>query len=160
MFRCEYKIILYFATVLCLLGQLEAKKSKDEEKPAWAKKDIRDYTDADLERLLDQWDVSEHFISIPNFFLYFIFLYHHHFPHPICSDSPICLQIKECFLTLFCLDIGRKMRNPYLKMNCPNIFDPLLLLISQRFIQYDCYFELVKIILCASRLIHRILKIS
>lgn|ERR1712135_82667 len=59
MFRCEYKIILYFATVLCLLGQLEAKKSKDEEKPAWAKKDIRDYTDADLERLLDQWDEDE-----------------------------------------------------------------------------------------------------
>ena len=31
---------------------------KSKEKPAWAKKDIRDYNDADLERLLDQWDVS------------------------------------------------------------------------------------------------------
>lgn len=34
-------------------------KSKDGEKPAWAKKDIRDYSEADLERLLDQWDVSD-----------------------------------------------------------------------------------------------------
>lgn len=34
------------------------KKSKDGEKPSWAKKDIRDYNEADLERLLDQWDVS------------------------------------------------------------------------------------------------------
>lgn len=34
------------------------KKFKDEEKPKWAKKDIRDYSEADLERLLDQWDVS------------------------------------------------------------------------------------------------------
>ena len=33
------------------------KKNKDGEKPAWAKKDIRDYSEADLERLLDQWDV-------------------------------------------------------------------------------------------------------
>jgi len=29
-----------------------------EEKPAWAKKDIRDYSEADLERLLDQWEVG------------------------------------------------------------------------------------------------------
>ncbi|XP_053609929.1 LDLR chaperone boca [Plodia interpunctella] len=36
-----------------------AKKLKDEEKPAWAKKDIRDYSDADLERLFDQWEEDE-----------------------------------------------------------------------------------------------------
>lgn len=35
-----------------------AKKSDDESKPAWAKKKITDYTDADMERLLDQWNVS------------------------------------------------------------------------------------------------------
>lgn len=34
------------------------KKYKDKEKPDWAKKDIRDFTDADLERLLDQWEVN------------------------------------------------------------------------------------------------------
>jgi len=37
-----------------------AKKSK--EQPDWAKKDIRDYSDADMERLLDQWEVC--FVSL------------------------------------------------------------------------------------------------
>ncbi|XKL67088.1 hypothetical protein PGB90_010508 [Kerria lacca] len=38
---------------------VSAKKFKEEEKPAWAKKDIRDYSDADVERLLDQWEEDE-----------------------------------------------------------------------------------------------------
>lgn len=38
---------------------ISAKKSNDETKPAWAKKKITDYSDADMERLLDQWNVSE-----------------------------------------------------------------------------------------------------
>lgn len=37
---------------------VSAKKTKQNAKPDWAKKDIRDYTDADMERLLDQWEVS------------------------------------------------------------------------------------------------------
>ena len=36
-----------------------AKKTKDGEKPAWTKKDVKDYTDEDLQRLLDQWDEDE-----------------------------------------------------------------------------------------------------
>lgn len=44
---------LFFGIIL-----ISAKKAKDNEKPDWAKKDIRDYTDADMERLLDQWEVS------------------------------------------------------------------------------------------------------
>ncbi|XP_071552502.1 LDLR chaperone boca [Panulirus ornatus] len=36
-----------------------SKKYEGDDKPSWAKKDIRDYTDADLERLLDQWDEDE-----------------------------------------------------------------------------------------------------
>lgn len=37
-----------------------AKKFTDEtSKPDWAKKDIRDYSEADLERLLDQWEEDE-----------------------------------------------------------------------------------------------------
>jgi hypothetical protein len=36
-----------------------AKKQEGDEKPAWAKKDVRDYTEADLERLLDQWEEDE-----------------------------------------------------------------------------------------------------
>lgn len=45
---------------LCFFGIIVisiAKKSDESNKPSWAKKDIRDYNDADLERLLDQWEV-------------------------------------------------------------------------------------------------------
>ncbi len=49
--------ILFLGFNLFLLVTAGGKKSKDGEKPAWAKKDIRDYNEADLERLLDQWDV-------------------------------------------------------------------------------------------------------
>ncbi|KAH8275298.1 LDLR chaperone boca [Drosophila bipectinata] len=45
--------------LLALAPIVLAKKFKDEEKPDWAKKDIRDYSDADLERLLDQWEEDE-----------------------------------------------------------------------------------------------------
>lgn len=38
-------------------GVLLVAAKKSAEKPAWAKKDIRDYSDADMERLLDQWEV-------------------------------------------------------------------------------------------------------
>ena len=47
---------MFFVILLIITFVNGGKKSK--EKPAWAKKDIRDYNDADLERLLDQWDVS------------------------------------------------------------------------------------------------------
>lgn len=46
--------------LLVLLAVVECKKFDDkEEKPKWAKKDIRDYNEADLERLLDQWEVKQ-----------------------------------------------------------------------------------------------------
>ncbi|XP_055371948.1 LDLR chaperone boca [Condylostylus longicornis] len=45
-------IFLLFSVVLC-------KKSKEGEKPEWAKKDIRDFDDADMERLFDQWEEDE-----------------------------------------------------------------------------------------------------
>nr|AAL39985.1 SD08653p [Drosophila melanogaster] len=45
--------------LLALTPVVLAKKFKEEEKPAWAKKDIRDYSEADLERLLDQWEEDE-----------------------------------------------------------------------------------------------------
>ncbi|XP_075231965.1 LDLR chaperone boca isoform X2 [Lycorma delicatula] len=47
--------------LVCLLifKYSEQKKFKEEEKPSWAKKDIRDYSDADLERLFDQWEEDE-----------------------------------------------------------------------------------------------------
>ncbi|XP_017778432.1 PREDICTED: LDLR chaperone boca [Nicrophorus vespilloides] len=50
------KVLLVFA-LLSVLILVAAKKPKD--KPEWAKKDIRDYSDADMERLLDQWEEDE-----------------------------------------------------------------------------------------------------
>uniref|UniRef100_U5EXW9 Putative chaperone for wingless signaling and trafficking of ldl receptor n=1 Tax=Corethrella appendiculata TaxID=1370023 RepID=U5EXW9_9DIPT len=51
-------IILNILLVFLLIG-VQAKKHEGESKPQWAKKDIRDYTDADMERLLDQWEEDE-----------------------------------------------------------------------------------------------------
>lgn len=61
------KWILLFIAFNSLLIVSGGKKSKTDEKPAWAKKDIRDYSEADLERLLDQWDVcSMNLMDIQN----------------------------------------------------------------------------------------------
>ncbi|KAK9504085.1 hypothetical protein O3M35_010507 [Rhynocoris fuscipes] len=49
--KLSFFLILFF-TYTC-----NAKRSKD--KPDWAKKDITDFTDADMERLLDQWEEDE-----------------------------------------------------------------------------------------------------
>ncbi|KAK6632492.1 hypothetical protein RUM43_013259 [Polyplax serrata] len=49
-------ITLFFVVFPVIVG---GKKFKESEKPKWAKKDIRDYNDADLERLLDQWEEDE-----------------------------------------------------------------------------------------------------
>lgn len=49
-----FSIIISF---LVLITVATSKKSTKDNKPAWAKKDIRDYSEADLERLLDQWEV-------------------------------------------------------------------------------------------------------
>lgn len=44
---------------ICYLSSVCCKKFKEgEEKPKWAQKDIRFYNDADVERLLEQWEVS------------------------------------------------------------------------------------------------------
>lgn len=44
------KTPIIFAILLLNIALALAKKSTDEEKPAWAKKDIRDFSDADMER--------------------------------------------------------------------------------------------------------------
>nr|AGM32788.1 mesoderm development candidate 2 [Coptotermes formosanus] len=48
--------VLLLTTVTCTI---HCKKLQDKDKPAWAKKDIRDYNDADLERLLEQWEEED-----------------------------------------------------------------------------------------------------
>lgn len=48
---------LVFAAILLISTSLIDCKKHEGEKPEWAKKDIRDFTDADMERLYDQWEV-------------------------------------------------------------------------------------------------------
>lgn len=57
--KLKMKLIISCVTIsfLLLITIAACKKSGKENKPEWAKKDIRDYSDADLERLLDQWEV-------------------------------------------------------------------------------------------------------
>ncbi|CAH0691814.1 unnamed protein product [Spodoptera exigua] len=52
------KLFILLVFSICFSISL-AKKAKDEEKPDWAKKDIRDFSDADMERLFDQWEEDE-----------------------------------------------------------------------------------------------------
>jgi hypothetical protein len=60
----KFQLLLLNFCIFTTLIAVECKKSDEENKPKWAKKDIRDYTDVDLERLLDQWDVSFFFIFV------------------------------------------------------------------------------------------------
>ncbi|XP_044730343.1 LDLR chaperone boca [Chrysoperla carnea] len=53
-----HKIILLL-TFTVLISYSLSKKFNENEKPEWAKKDIRDFSDADMERLLDQWEEDE-----------------------------------------------------------------------------------------------------
>jgi len=55
----SYKLTICLLLVVSLACCVLAKKSSPDAKPDWAKKDLRDYSDADLERLLDQWDEDE-----------------------------------------------------------------------------------------------------
>lgn len=48
---------LAFVVVALVVMVTVAKKSPPGEKPSWAKKDISFYSEADMERLLDQWEV-------------------------------------------------------------------------------------------------------
>ncbi|CAD7014003.1 LDLR chaperone boca [Ceratitis capitata] len=51
--------LIILIALLALLPYTLTKKAENGKKPDWAKKDIRDFTDADMERLLDQWEEDE-----------------------------------------------------------------------------------------------------
>jgi len=58
---CNTQKLLILALLGCCIFQVgNCKKADPENKPKWAKKDIRDFDDADLERLYDQWEVSSY----------------------------------------------------------------------------------------------------
>eukprot|EP00096_Caligus_rogercresseyi_P011299 TRINITY_DN4405_c0_g1_i1.p1 TRINITY_DN4405_c0_g1~~TRINITY_DN4405_c0_g1_i1.p1 ORF type:complete len:134 (-),score=28.82 TRINITY_DN4405_c0_g1_i1:412-813(-) len=50
--------LLLFSVLFLSIYLIEGKKGTTD-KPDWAKKDIRDFSDADMERLLDQWEEDE-----------------------------------------------------------------------------------------------------
>ncbi|XP_040568584.1 LDLR chaperone boca [Lepeophtheirus salmonis] len=50
-------LLLICVPFIILLNLCEAKKPED--KPDWAKKDIRDFSDSDMERLLEQWEEED-----------------------------------------------------------------------------------------------------
>lgn len=54
--------ISVLTVILCVVAY--GKKADPNNKPEWAKKDIRDFSDADMERLLDQWEVMKLFIAL------------------------------------------------------------------------------------------------
>lgn len=58
MFTPNRKLLLISLLVIGSMVVIAQAKTDDTEKPAWAKKKITDYSDADMERLLDQWNVS------------------------------------------------------------------------------------------------------
>jgi len=57
------KSVLFFYIAICIICLCHS-KSKDESKSdndgeKWKKKDIRDYSEADMERLLEQWEDND-----------------------------------------------------------------------------------------------------
>lgn len=58
---CSSNRIFLLASLLLIINSIVIAHAKNpeggQEKPAWAKKKITDYSDADMERLLDQWNV-------------------------------------------------------------------------------------------------------
>lgn len=95
--------ILKVLIVVALIGLTVCKKAEGEKKPDWAKKDIRDYSDADMERLLDQWEVSD----------------------------PLYVYLRLFRLLTSYIHNYRKMKNPLKPMNFQNIFDHNQKLICQ-----------------------------
>lgn len=53
------KLAFVFILSSTLVISLSFASVSSEDKPDWARKDIRDYSDADMERLLEQWEEGE-----------------------------------------------------------------------------------------------------
>jgi len=52
-------LYIFLAILICEILIAPVTCKKEGEKPAWTKKDVRDYNDADLERLFEQWEEDE-----------------------------------------------------------------------------------------------------
>ena len=54
----EVKLFLVISFISVFLLLLVKSEKSEDASEKWKKKDIRDYTDADLERLYEQWEVG------------------------------------------------------------------------------------------------------
>ncbi|XP_013398508.1 LDLR chaperone boca isoform X1 [Lingula anatina] len=52
-------VLIYWYCCLCLANNESGESKKGTKDEKWKKKDIRDYTEADLERLYDQWEEDD-----------------------------------------------------------------------------------------------------
>lgn len=55
-------VFLFICVVVAEAKGKNAEKKDDDHKNSWKKKDIRDYSEADLERLYQQWEVGVWFL--------------------------------------------------------------------------------------------------
>lgn len=62
------EIIIYSILLLIYVNAIDDRKSN--KKKSWRDKDIRDMNDADLELLLDQWEVYYVFFQFFKFYIY------------------------------------------------------------------------------------------
>uniref|UniRef100_A0A2P2I0N1 LDLR chaperone boca-like n=2 Tax=Hirondellea gigas TaxID=1518452 RepID=A0A2P2I0N1_9CRUS len=53
------QILLRTVFLVCIISVIQCRKHDGKDKPKWAKKDIGDYNEVDMERLLDQWEEDE-----------------------------------------------------------------------------------------------------
>lgn len=96
--------ISVLTVILCVVAY--GKKADPNNKPEWAKKDIRDFSDADMERLLDQWEVMKLFVAL--------------------SEISLSLSLLWCFYiaavkNFFCSLSVRRMKSRCPLMSCLNI---------------------------------------
>jgi len=57
--KCSIFCLFFSIFLFCLLSVAEVRGEEDKKNEKWKKKDIRDYTEADLERLYEQWEEAE-----------------------------------------------------------------------------------------------------
>lgn len=75
--------------VICFIISAHADDATTE-KPAWTNKKLTDYSDADMERLLDQWNVSSSIWKCSSFNEEWIYLQRFAFNRVLAENSSFC----------------------------------------------------------------------
>ena len=75
MARCMFCLLFFLLVLQLIAAKTKKENAGEEEADKWKKKDVRDYNDADVERLFDQWEVR---------ILCVAFGLCTFFPHPLC----------------------------------------------------------------------------